>query len=218
MACTGRAPSKLCQNVSVPDGACADFSVRTRPPHIASMSQACINPTFPDFRTFRTPHTRARSSSLNPDYIYMKRMMKKKIPRVRKALEAVSCVRTCAVCGMCGSSQTSINPSFPRSFMCAEVVCGGLVPHTAPKSRSMPAKFPASEKRPSFFACMFARSVLSTATQGAVNAEPAFTGRILSAGILSSRLVPADLFSQRDERTMRCKSCDTRVFPRHAEK
>ena len=134
-----------------------------------------------------------------------------------KVLEAFSCAHVRNVRNV----RKSANPHktfFSSLFYVCGVVCGGIVPHTTPQSRPMHAKFPASEKRPAFFACMFARSVLSTATQGAVNAEPAFTGRILSAGILSSRLVPAGYFSQRDERTMRCKSCDTRVFPRHAEK
>ena len=62
MAGTGLAPSKRCQNVSVPDGACADAWFRTRRPHIASMSQTSVKPTFPDFRTFRTFRTHAHLS------------------------------------------------------------------------------------------------------------------------------------------------------------
>lgn len=217
MAGTGRAPSKRCQNVSVPDGACAELCLRTRSPHIASMSQKRINPTFPDFRTFRT---RTRSSFLNPDYIYIKITMKKNTTRkegprgafVRAHVRNVRNVRK------------SANPhkTFVSSLF---YVCGCRVRRhsSAHDTRRNPAPClpdfrPRKKKGPLFFACMFACSVLSTATQGAVNAEPAFTGRFMSAGILSSRLVPAGPFFQRDGRTMRCRSCDTRVFPRHAEK
>ena len=186
------------------------------------MSQNSVKPTFPDFRTFRTfrtPHTRARSSFLNPGYVYIKIMMKKNTTR-KEGLRGVF-VRA----HMCGvrNVRKSVNPhkTFVSSLF---YVCGGRVRRnsSAHDTRRNPSpclpNFRPRKKCPLFFACVFARSVLSTAAQGAVNAEPAFTGRILSAGILSSRLVPADPFSQRDERTMRCKSCDTRVFPRRAEK
>ena len=205
-------------------GACAELCLRTYPPHSAGMPQARVKPTFHDFRTFRTPHTRTSSSFLIPEYIYMKIMMKKNTTRNEGLKGAFVGAHMCGVRNV----RNSANPR--KAYVCALLtVCGGRVrtqrsahtpspPPNPPQACPRPAIFPASEKRPAFFACMFARSVLSTATQGAVNAEPAFTGRILSAGILSSRLVPADLFSQRDERTMRCKSCDTRVFPRLAEK
>ena len=126
---------------------------------------------------------------------------------------------------MCGVRNVRVYANPRKTYACALLtVCECRVRTQIPAHKTYPRPPPSlpnflpRKKGPLFFACMFARSVLSTVTQGAVNAAPAFTGRILSAGILSSRLVPADRFSQRDERTMRCKSCDTRVFPRHAEK
>lgn len=218
MACIGRAPSKRCQNVSVQDGACAELCLRTRHPHIASMSQTRINTTFPYFRTFRTPHTRARSSFLSPDYIYMKIMMKKNTTR-NEGLKGAF-----VVAHMCGVRNVRNYANPRKTYACALLTVCGFRVRTLKSAHDTAAIHPHAcqisglGKKPAFFACLFARAALYTATQGAVNAEPAFTGRILSAGILSSRLVPADPFSPRDERTMRCKSCDTRVSPRHAEK
>ena len=122
MACTGRAPSKRCQNVSVPDGACAELSLRTRRPHIDSMSQNSVKPTFPDFRTFRTPHTRTRSSFLNPAYIYMEIMMKKNTTRKEGLRGGFVRAHMCGVRNV----RKSANPR--KTYACALLtVCGGRV-------------------------------------------------------------------------------------------
>lgn len=122
MAGTWRAPARRCQNVSVPDGSCAELRLRTRRPHIASVSQTSINPTFPVFRTFRTPHIRTRSSFLNSDYFYMKIMMKKNTTRNEGLKGAFVAAHMCGV-------RNVRNYANPHKSLVSSLfyVCGGRV-------------------------------------------------------------------------------------------
>lgn len=184
------------------------------------MSQNSVKPTFPDFRTFRTPHTRTRASSLNPAYIYMEIMMKKNTTRNEGLKGAFVGAHMCGVRNV----RAPANPR--KAYVCALLaVCGCRVrtqrsAHTTrpPQSCPRPAIFPASEKGLLF--CLHDCQLGAIHTHARRCERRARFHRADPVGwhsFISSR-VSRPLFIPETKKATGCKSCDTRGFPRLAEK